>query len=123
LDITILLVEDDEWARESLKTTLEADGYVVLEACNGKIGLETWRNNKERVTLIISDHHMPLMTGEEMLATIIEEDPSVLVIIMCAAIESSMDFSQARAVFPKPLKMGKFSEAINFLASIPRERN
>lgn len=60
---TLLLVEDNLELRSFIKNIFQKDNNI-LEAENGKIGLEFAQNN--RVDLIISDVMMPLMDGIEL---------------------------------------------------------
>jgi len=60
---TILIVEDEAGIRSFVKAYLESDGFKVLEAANGKEGLEVL--SKETPDLIVSDIMMPVMDGYE----------------------------------------------------------
>jgi two-component system, sensor histidine kinase and response regulator len=60
-DREILIAEDSPTQAEQLKHLLEAHGYVVSTAPNGKQALDSARNHKP--TLIISDIVMPEMDG------------------------------------------------------------
>ena len=60
---SLLIVEDNKELREYLKLELKG-AYRVLEAVNGKIGLEMAKQNKPDV--IIADVMMPEMDGIEM---------------------------------------------------------
>ena len=57
----ILLVDDDDSIRLSLKKALEFGGYEVLSAENGVDALEVLRS--EEVDLIVTDLFMPDMDG------------------------------------------------------------
>ncbi|RLC12876.1 MAG: hybrid sensor histidine kinase/response regulator, partial [Deltaproteobacteria bacterium] len=57
----VLLVEDASFFRQLIKSYLEADGYEVITAENGKIGLE--RINETSFKLVVSDIEMPVMDG------------------------------------------------------------
>jgi CheY-like chemotaxis protein len=59
---SILIVEDDADIRESLAAVLEAEGYRVVEAENGRVALEALRGGT-RCCLIILDLFMPEMNG------------------------------------------------------------
>lgn len=63
---TILLVEDDSLIREGLARSLEDAGYNVLQAENGKQGLEQAAANN--VDLLVTDISMPELDGLSMLA-------------------------------------------------------
>ncbi|MDP4074676.1 response regulator [Acidovorax sp. A1169] len=68
----ILVIEDDEASRMLLVYLLEADGYRVHSASNGREGvraaLEHWPD------LILSDLQMPVMDGYEV-ARLLHADP------------------------------------------------
>lgn len=61
---SILLVDDSETFRAPIRAALVAKGIRVIEAENGKEGLT--RARTERVDLIFSDVHMPVMDGLQM---------------------------------------------------------
>ena len=62
---SILVVDDSATARSQLRVAFEAKGAKVLEAENGREGL--WRARAEKVDLIFSDIHMPVMDGLQMI--------------------------------------------------------
>ena len=57
----ILVIDDEEYLRKVVRLILEEDGYEVLEAGNGRSGLELYRQYK--ADLIITDLAMPEMDG------------------------------------------------------------
>lgn len=57
----LLIIEDNEDVREDIVFLLEAEGYSILEAENGEIGLQIAQ--REPIDLIISDIQMPVMDG------------------------------------------------------------
>ena len=61
---TILLVEDELGIRETVKIFLKSQNYEVIEAENGKAGLEALKNND--IHLAIVDIMMPVMDGLTM---------------------------------------------------------
>jgi len=62
----ILIVDDDEVIRKSLKDTLESGGFEVITANDGMAGLANALNEKPQ--LILTDVKMPLLDGMGMLA-------------------------------------------------------
>jgi len=78
----ILVIDDDKLMREGLAALLKSAGQTVLEASNGKEGLETAL--AEKPDLVVTDVRMPKMTGLEMIAELREDTwgKSVSVIIL-----------------------------------------
>lgn len=64
---SILVVEDEELIRETLKETLQLEGYNVFTAANGKDALALLKT-LEDPCLILLDLMMPVMNGFEFLA-------------------------------------------------------
>ena len=60
---TLLLVEDELGIRETVKIFLKSQNYEVIEAENGKEGLEALKHND--IHLAIVDIMMPVMDGLE----------------------------------------------------------
>jgi CheY-like chemotaxis protein len=59
---TVLVIEDDERTREMLRRTLQKEGWQILEAANGRLGLEQLARNGAP-GLILLDLMMPEMDG------------------------------------------------------------
>ena len=72
--LKILAVDDSKTIRMIVKKAFKAYDCVVLEAENGKEGLETV--SKEKPDLIVLDITMPVMTGPEMLEEL-KKDPDI----------------------------------------------
>lgn len=72
---TILIVDDEINNLQLLKRTFR-NKYKILTASNGLEGLETLKKNIDDVSLIVSDHKMPIMEGTKFLeeANIIAPD-------------------------------------------------
>ncbi len=62
---SILVVDDSATARSQLRVAFEAKGARVLEAENGQQGL--WRARSDKVDLVFTDIHMPVMDGLQMI--------------------------------------------------------
>lgn len=67
---TVLLVEDDALVRESLGNLLKQKGLQVVEATNGKEGLQ----KAARVDLVVTDISMPQMDGLQMIEHLRKDD-------------------------------------------------
>ena len=78
--IKILLVDDDLKNSMLLKRFIEADGYEVVYANNGKVGLEMYR--EEHPDLILLDINMPELDGFEMARMIRQSDKRVVIFFL-----------------------------------------
>jgi two-component system nitrogen regulation response regulator NtrX len=76
----VLIVDDEEAVRSSLRMILEYEGYEVLLAANGPAGLKM--AEQEGPDLVILDIKMPQMDGLEVLKRLKAEEPSPPVVIL-----------------------------------------
>lgn len=76
----ILTIDDEKNIRDSFRYFLEDNGYHVLEAANGRIGLEIFQ--REHPDLVMVDLKMPEVDGLEVLATITSIAPDTPIIII-----------------------------------------
>jgi CheY-like chemotaxis protein len=74
----ILIVDDDEFVRSMLRTTLIDAGYEVLEASNGRDALTAFRECPDCV--VILDIVMPEMEGIETMQRLRQSSPEVKII-------------------------------------------
>jgi len=69
-DTTILVADDSKLARELIKMSLETVHLNILEAENGKQALEMINDEKNNITLLITDYQMPEMDGVDLTFTL-----------------------------------------------------
>jgi len=62
---TILLVDDEEFIRNTSKSILKEMGYHILLANDGKEAVEIFKQNHTTIDLVIMDMLMPEMNGKE----------------------------------------------------------
>jgi two-component system response regulator PilR (NtrC family) len=79
---TILVVEDQGSARESLAELLRAEGYEVYEAADGNVAKDLIA--KHDLDLILTDLMMPGADGIEVLKIAREMSPQTLIVLMTA---------------------------------------
>jgi DNA-binding NtrC family response regulator len=98
MQFKILVVDDEPILRDSLEVALKTSGYEVMTARTGEEGLE--RFQQENPDLVLLDHWLPGINGDEVLRRIKEEDPEIPIIIMTAQGSIEMAVSS--------MKMGAF---------------
>ena len=84
---TILVVEDEPTLRETLAEALEADGYAVVQAGDGRAALERFRDSHP--DLVLLDLMLPELSGLEVARQIRAE--SATPIVMLTARDSEVD--------------------------------
>jgi len=82
LPATILLVEDEDSVRRTIKRTLERAGYDVLEASDGEKALAVAGHHTEPIDLVVTDVMMPGMNGREFADALLQTHPGVGVVFM-----------------------------------------
>ena len=80
----ILVVDDEEDVRKSVRLTLTKAGYDVVEAEDGEKGIQQIGSgdNPMMVDAILCDIHMPKVNGIEAVSFFRQQFPSVPVIVM-----------------------------------------
>ncbi len=76
----ILVIDDEEFIRKSFKLYLEDQDFTVMEADNGKNGIEVI--NKKKPDLIIVDLRMPVMNGFEFIGYARASIPDIPLIVI-----------------------------------------
>jgi two-component system response regulator (stage 0 sporulation protein F) len=112
---TILIIEDEEPIRALLRFALEAAGYVVTEAANGREGLERYRQRP--TDLIITDIAMPELNGLDMLLELTRQFLYAKVIAISGAggEQNVLDVAKlfgARQTFQKPFSIPQLLNAV-----------
>jgi two-component system, cell cycle sensor histidine kinase and response regulator CckA len=79
---TVLLVEDEDGVRQLAREYLEASGYTVMEAANGRKALEMAEKNAGPIHLLMTDVVMPGVSGRELAERIEKLRPGIKVLYM-----------------------------------------
>ncbi|MCP4757049.1 MAG: response regulator [Proteobacteria bacterium] len=79
-DDTVLVIDDDDLFRHSMVKYLEDSDFSILQAENGRLGLDTFRREKPGIVLV--DLRMPETNGFEVLASVREEAPETPIIVI-----------------------------------------
>jgi CheY-like chemotaxis protein len=115
---TILVVEDDDVARELMRRALERRGYAVITAEDGIQGYEQAVRSLPR--LIITDINMPGADGVHLVRRIRDTDAlaSVPILVTTGYGSGNATFSLAQgatAYEPKPLDPESFLSTVERL--------
>ncbi len=89
---SVLIVEDEEEIRRSMRLALERAGYQVAEATDGEDGLKQFGDGS-RWTVVLLDQRMPGLDGLETLRQMKARNPAPRIIMVTAfgSIELAVD--------------------------------
>ena len=126
----VLVVDDERPIRKLLRMGLTTQGYEVLEAPDGRIGLDILR--REPVDLVITDIMMPQMDGIETIREVRQRFPAIGIIAMSGggAIKRNRIYLEAAAklgahrTLQKPFRAADLIVLVNDVLRLrqPRDR-
>ena len=94
---TVLIVDDDPSLRRSLRRMLEPERTSVIEAADGEDAIRVIeRDEAQLLDVVLTDLKMPVVSGSELIAVLLECRPALPVVAMSAAIDLPRD------LFPVP---------------------
>jgi two-component system response regulator (stage 0 sporulation protein F) len=113
----ILVIDDQESMRTMLRLVLKGAGHEVLEASNGRLGLELYR--EQSADLVITDILMPEMNGLELMLELTRSFLNVKIITMTGELEGTGTRDKAkllgaRQTFHKPFGMHELLHAVRY---------
>ena len=100
---TILVVEDEASVRNLVTTVLNRQGYVILEAPEGRQALEVMQGHDGPIHLLLTDTVMPEMGGSELAAQFATLRPDTKVLFMSGYTDDAV------------IRHGVLSEGTSFL--------
>ncbi len=77
----VLIIDDEAAVRSTARAMLEALGYDVLEAEDGRTGLFSFDRHRAAIRLVLLDMTMPIMTGEEVYRALRLRDRDVRIVL------------------------------------------
>ena len=118
----VMVVDDNDALRRSLRRLLEHNGYDVVEAPNGRMALTALRNHEFDV--VITDVFMPDTNGYQFVLEVRDVFPTLPIIMMSGGgrlgREPVLDAGAklgAQRLFKKPFKLEDMLEAVRKLSA------
>ena len=111
MTFNVLIADDEKNIRAGLGKALELDGYRTILAGDGQEALDILRG--EEIDLVIADLKMPRVSGQELLRTVVDQYPTVPVIILTGhgTIETAVQAMRDGAYdfLTKPISLDRLS--------------
>ena len=120
--MTILIIDDDQSLRDSLRRTFRREGYTVLEAAEGGEGLKVVKSHPIDVVLV--DLFMPGKEGLETIGELRRSHPGIKIIAMSGGgkkghmdVLKAAKLMGARRTLAKPFSREDLIEALDDLSA------
>ena len=112
----ILVVDDEETVRNVISQALEAFGFSVLLAGNGREGVALFRANPAAFTAVVMDWTMPELNGLEAFEQMRQIQPTVRVLLMSGYnaedATAQLGIQGLAGFLQKPFDLGELCEKI-----------
>jgi two-component system chemotaxis response regulator CheY len=115
----VMCVDDSSTIRMLVKKALQPEGYEIVEAENGKEGLE--KSDEHEIALFIVDVNMPVMDGFEFVKNVKAKSQYSSAPIIFLTTESGADKKQVgkelgvNGWFVKPFEAPSLAKVVNML--------
>jgi two-component system cell cycle sensor histidine kinase/response regulator CckA len=109
---TVLLVEDEDAVRSLSRRILQAKGYTVLEARNGREGLSIARDYAGPIHLLLTDVIMPYMNGRQLVDRLAPLRPELKTLFISGYTDQSIEFEADRSFLQKPFSPSVLAQKV-----------
>jgi len=112
----LVIVEDSDSIREAIVFALQRSGFEVKSAANGMEAVAIL--NGEKFDLVLTDYHMPLMNGLELIRWVREKEPYKRLPVLVLTTEGQRDVilqaknAGATGWIHKPFELEKLIQTI-----------
>jgi two-component system cell cycle sensor histidine kinase/response regulator CckA len=114
----ILLIDDEAVVREIGCEMLENLGYQCIPAETGEEGIQLYKENIDKIVLVILDIEMPGISGDKVYGTLKELDPDLKILLISGYAKNYLEakyFKQKlnHSIFmPKPFQLHQLSQKL-----------
>ena len=118
----IVLAEDDEDTRSLISWVLKADGFRITEVSDGRALLDYLFRTREHVDLVITDVHMPKLSGLDVLDACRAQSRFLPTLLITAYGDEYTRTAASRfgaiAVIDKPLDLDDLRSVVALLTGV-----
>ena len=105
--LRVLYADDLRELRQLLEVVLGRDGHRVDSVSDGNLALDLLRANPAAYDVVITDHHMPTVSGLELVARLREMNYAGRIIVFSSELSEAVDASYRKHkvdfLLPKPV--------------------
>jgi len=105
----ILVVDDEPMLRAMIEFALRLEGFPVMTAGSAAEALSAAHSNPGDVDLLITEVRLPGMTGPDLAANLMAEDPALRVLFLAGSLDAAPPLASPQfEVFAKPFPLNAF---------------
>ncbi|MEI6208590.1 MAG: ATP-binding protein [Desulfuromonadales bacterium] len=112
----VLLVEDEDQVKLVAKAMLEALGFKVYDASNGREALDLYQNNSADINLVLTDIGMPIMDGYTLFRELKALSPELPIIISSGfgdtVVTTRIPVAQIAGLVSKPYRFDQLRDVL-----------
>lgn len=105
--LRVLYADDMRELRQLLEVVLGRDGHKVESVPDGNLALNLLRADPSAFDVVITDHHMPTVSGLELVARLREMNYTGRIIVFSSELSEAVDASYRKHkvdfILPKPV--------------------
>ncbi len=119
-ELTLLLVDDEDYVLNVLGDILEFLGYHVVKKNSGREALKYYLNHQQNINYVIIDMKMPDWDGKTTLEELRKVNPNIKVILTSGIDEGPIDHSNLHGVLGflrKPYSINQVSKSMEEILS------
>jgi DNA-binding NtrC family response regulator len=119
-EVTLLLVDDEDYVLNVLGDILEFLGYHVVKKNSGKEALKYYQDHQQAINYVIIDMKMPDWDGKTTLKELRKVNPNVKAILTSGIDEGPIDHSNLNGVLGflrKPYSINQVSKSMEEILS------
>jgi CheY-like chemotaxis protein len=111
----VMIVDDDSFMQTELHKALVEAGFLVFECHDGKEAIEELNSLPPgTIDAVISDNHMPNLSGTKLLIHLREHHPNILRVSASGSVLSTTDLEKMKVDLhmPKPFRLADLVSAV-----------
>src|SRR5204863_5682508 len=112
VSMVILLVDDDEFLRPSIKTILRKEGFQIIFFFDQKAAYEVIKEIGSTINLLLTDINMPRMGGLALAESVKGLHPNMPILLMTGETPSPPNPISSYLVLHKPFLRQALLEAV-----------
>ncbi len=115
---SVLLIDDEAVVREIGSEMLEALGFSCVQAPNGEEGIRLYRENCDKIALVLLDIEMPGISGDKVYEVLKQMDPALKILLISGYAKNYLEAKYFKrklnsSIFmSKPFQMAQLSQKL-----------